>query len=181
MAIKQRVRYPFYDTDTLVTGANLAQSIPFFQNGQGSTNLGGVKKSILDTNITTNGVMPFDKFVAMGLRFNVFTRDLTPVTASDMNLVLNNGVINMLKNDNVILSIPAHWVPAGTGIVTGGQATTGTNGQPALSNIFRILPETYTTSDRMQFNYQLVNSITIASSSGVYIELEVEGLVDKKL
>lgn len=171
--LKERLRLPLYDTNDVSAGAIAAgTTYYFFQSALSAT------KTILKTNSTTNGQMPYDKMTIVGLRLYLYTITNAPVTAADANLLLNNAVLIYKREDREILKVPCHWIPAGIGLNIGGQATYGGNGVPALTNIYRCLPETYVRSDRLQVEIQLVNGVTFAAD--ISIEVMLEGVVDKK-
>jgi len=172
--IKERLRLPLYDTNKLATATHDAGTELFF-----FTQAQGAGKTALDTNLTTNGQMPYDKMTIVGLRLNLYTREDAAVTLADANYFLNNAIVIYKREDREILKVPAHWIPSGIGFNVGGQATYGGNGAPVLSNIYRCLPETYVRSDRLQLEIRLVNDVVIAGDD-LYVEVMLEGVVDKK-
>jgi hypothetical protein len=175
--LKERIRFPFFDTAYMAAGA-IAAGTPYylFQNGLGSA-LGAGFKNKCDTNMSTNGQMPYDKFQCVGLKAYLATRNGTPMTAADVNFIAHNTLFVIKREDRAILEVPLSFIPSGMGLYVGGQATYATLGMPQVNNLFKILPEIYTTSQRMQVELHAVNAITVVADT--YIQIVLEGLVDK--
>lgn len=182
--MKERLRFPLYDTWRLAVGSiSAGTKMDFFSTPKGATGSGfTTSKNELHTNLTTSGQMPYKVFRAIGLRLYGYSTGATPLLVGNLNQVLHNSVLSLKKEDRTILEVPLCWIPAGIGIF--GNTTNATtdivsNGFPVLSNIYRILPETYTTGDRLLLDITIKNSITIATND-TYVVVMVEGVVDKK-
>lgn len=182
--MKERLRFPLYDTWRLAVGSISAGSVfDYFTTPKGSVGSGFTSaKNELHTNITTAGQMPYKVFRAVGIRLYAYTIGNAPISVANANQVFNNLLLTFRKEDRAILQIPCAWIPAGIGVY-GSTTNTATdiitNGMPVLSNIYKILPELYTTGDRLLLDITAKNAIAITSSD-VYLTVMLEGVVDKK-
>jgi len=181
--MKERLRFPLYDTWLQSAGTvDSGTVMDYFTVQKGSTGSGYADaKTEMQTNITTSGQMPYRIFRAIGIRIYCYTITAAPVVADDLNQLLHNSVVTFKKEDRTILQVPTHWIPSGIGM-TGQSLAAGTpfttSGLPVLSNLYRVLPETYTTGDRIQLDITTKAAITLAED--LHIEVMVEGVVDKK-
>lgn len=181
--MRERLRFPLYDTWRLATGAiGSGTVLDYFTTPKGSVGSGyATAKNELQTNLTTAGQMPYNVFRVVGVRLFCYSLLSVPTVIGDLNQILTNFVFNFKKEDRTILSIPAHWIPSGIGIT--GYTTNATkefvsNGMPVMSNLYRVLPETYTTGDRIQID--LTSKVGTTMSADVHVAVMLEGVVDKK-
>jgi hypothetical protein len=175
--MKERIRLPLFDTTVLSAGAITAGTKYYlFQNGLGSA-LGAGFKNKCDTNMSTNGQMPYDRLQLVGLKAYLFSRNATPQSVADINFVAHNSLITFKREDRAIFELPLSVIPSGMGLYVGGHATYATLGMPQISNLFKILPEEYTRSQRIQVEIEATNAITVVADT--YIQIYLEGIVDK--
>ncbi len=199
MAIKERLRLPLYDTipffcngtGTLSSGAQTPAALSagynpfFFVVGQGGS-ANGYVKTYNDTNLQTSGQMPYSKYVVVGIRLYFYTRMdgalyttavAPPVLLTDINLIQNNSFVLYQRQNRDVLRVPTSWIPSGIGLFNGGNTNTASNGMPTLSNLYKILPETYSQTDTIQLSIQTTSAITLTNN--VYCCAMLEGIVDK--
>lgn len=175
----ERIKLPIFDTILLPTGTIAVGNLPVFQVPQGGfhTLASTTAKDATETNITVAGLMPYRKAAIVGIRAYFYTLTATTVTIADINQVMACCVLEYSKQDRANYVLPISFLPAGMGIYTGGHATAGQNGVPQLSNLFRILPETYGENERLQANVRVIKGMTMAADTRLQIILEA--LVDK--
>lgn len=181
--MRERLRFPLYDTWLLAAGAIAAGTVMnYFTTPQGAVGSGyAAAKATRETNLTTAGQMPYRVFRVVGIRVYCYTITNAPVVATDLNLFLHNSVLTFKKEDRTVLQLPTNWIPSGVGL--SGQALAAgtpftTSGMPVLSNLYRVLPETYTTGDRIQIDITTSAAVTLAADLQIVVMLE--GVVDKK-
>ena len=178
------VRQPIYDTMALVTdgsGVIVSQGIQFFAIPQGQNG-----KTLVDTNVSVAGQLPYEEASVVGLRFDILSRGGN-ISAQDMALILNNGTLSFKKEDRIILECPLYMIPSGMGI-TGFASTTDTtttigavtNGMAVKTNFFDLYqPETFSKRDRLQFTINLPAITGFSHSATFELVVVLESLIKR--
>lgn len=177
--IFERIKLPIFDTILLPAGVIAVGGIPLFQIPQGGfhTLVPATAKTAAETNITVAGLMPYRKAAIVGIRAYFYTLTNVVATIADINQVMSCCVLEYSKQDRANYVLPISFLPAGMGVYMGGHATAGQNGIPQLSNLFRVLPETYGENERIQATFRVIVGMTMAADTRLQIVLEA--LVDK--
>jgi hypothetical protein len=181
--LKEKIRFPLFDTAVCIAGGALSAAgtvFNMFQTGLGANVVGSggaYIKSKLDTNMTSNGQMPYAEMVVVGIGVTVFTRVAVPSVIADMNQIDNCMLLTFQREDRTVLELPVINFPAGKGLVAGGHATIATKGMASVTNMLRIMPERYTQTQRIQLSLTCTNAINTGADT--FVAVYLEGIVTK--
>jgi len=176
------LRQPLYDSIKLTTGTQAVGTLgEFFTTPKGQSS-----KTILDTNITTAGQLPYAEARVIGLRLHAVARTVTaPITVGDLNGILACTSLTLKKEDRVILEVPSFMIPSGYGLngfaSTTASATTistANNGEPHRSNFFELLSsEQFLQRDRLQVT--LNTNVAFTTTADLYLYVVLEASITK--
>ena len=176
------LRQPIYDTQSISAGSvSAGTTYKFF-----AVPLGQSSKTLLDTNLTTAGQLPYANATVVGLRVHAYTRGTSAITVGDYNQLLNNCTLTFKKEDRVILECPLYMIPSGiglTGAVSTNDSTTTilsaiSNGMAVKTNYFDLLqPEPFESRDRLQFDVDV--KATWTASANIYVVVILEAQIGK--
>ena len=188
--VREIVRQSIYDTYVISPsgGAVVTGDWDFFKVPIGQT-VGSYTKTLLDTNLDTAGTLPFESAKLVGLRAFLYVRGAGTVTPTDFNQIFNHTVIELKKEDRLIMREPLAKIPAGygaVGAVSTGTGTTGdvavmSNGMALKSNFYDIFTEDFKKTDRLQL--QVKNMVAMAGvvATTLYLRLELECEISKEV
>jgi len=177
------LRQPIYDTQSISAGAVAVGT----QYNLFSVPVGSSSKTLLDTNMTVAGQLPYSEASIHGIRIHVYTRGSAGIGVNNYNQILNNCTMSFKKEDRTILEVPLYMIPSGYGL-TGGVITTEStttieavsNGVPSKSQFFDLLvPEKFKSRDRLQVNVDVKAAFTTETVT-TYLVVVLEAQITKE-
>lgn len=162
----------YYDRDQLASSVTAGFQTQYFLRANAVT-------SRLETNVTTAGRIGTGYFEVQSLGVHVYEPGSTPVTASDLGMIINGSLVRFLKDGQELFELPCFMFQAGVGI-SGQTTATGTslvtNGVPS-KGLVPSLPFSIDLFDTSTFEVDITYPAALTlSTATIFVEVILEGI-----